>query len=472
MAIAGEVGINLQGIKKRLVVHYSIVILLTVVILEGVFICAVRHYYFGSVEQSLVNEASVAAALNNKYLGDWYYSLKDKAKYIMDNIDENERVYVQVVDRVGNIVLDSNGFVPQQKIITPEIKDALAGKTGVWKGKNHTGERILSVANPIKFGDRIAGVLRYVVSLENIYQVVNKIIAITIFIGLVVILLLLVLSQLMAKSIITPLKSATITAGQMAAGDFSVKATKYRDDEVGKLVDTLNYMSEEIVKSEKIKNDFISSISHELRTPLTSIKGWAETLLTGEMEDKEETREGLKIISKETDRLVGLVEELLDFSRLYTKKLTINIQKVKINNILEEVKLQYEITAEDKDVQLQLTVDEEIAEIKGDFNRLKQVFINLIDNALKFTPNQGTVQISTNKLENNIVIKITDNGVGIAADDLPRVTEKFFKGSSKRSGSGLGLSISKEIIELHGGHMEVTSTAGKGTTVIIYLPAD
>ncbi len=472
MAIAGEVGINLQGIKKRLVVHYSIVILLTVVILEGVFICAVRHYYFGSVEQSLVNEASVAAALNNKYLGDWYYSLKDKAKYIMDNIDENERVYVQVVDRVGNIVLDSNGFVPQQKIITPEIKDALAGKTGVWKGKNHTGERILSVANPIKFGDRIAGVLRYVVSLENIYQVVNKIIAITIFIGLVVILLLLVLSQLMAKSIITPLKSATITAGQMAAGDFSVKATKYRDDEVGKLVDTLNYMSEEIVKSEKIKNDFISSISHELRTPLTSIKGWAETLLTGEMEDKEETREGLKIISKETDRLVGLVEELLDFSRLYTKKLTINIQKVKINNILEEVKRQYEITAEDKDVQLQLTVDEEIAEIKGDFNRLKQVFINLIDNALKFTPNQGTVQISTNKLENNIVIKITDNGVGIAADDLPRVTEKFFKGSSKRSGSGLGLSISKEIIELHGGHMEVTSTAGKGTTVIIYLPAD
>lgn len=469
MAIGGEGDNNLRSIRKRLVWHYGIIIFLTVLVLEGLFITVVRQYYYGTVEQVLVNRATVSASFYNKYLPQ--DDLKDKARYILENVIKEELARVEIVDWQGNIVLDSNGFTPIQKVSSPDFDDAMKEKTGIWYGKNkHTGERIIAVANPLKNDKQVVGVLRYVASIEGVYEVVSHITLIALSVGFLVVILALAFSLLLARSIINPIQEVTLVAEQMARGNFTVKAEKRDDDEIGKLADTLNYMSGEIIKSEKIKNDFLSSISHELRTPLTSIKGWGETVLSGELEDREEAKEGLEIICKETDRMIDLVEELLDFSRFQSGRIKIDFHALNINSLVEDVKHQFMVRTKEKEITLASQIDAQIPEFIGDTNRLKQVLINLLDNAVKFTPTGGVITITTQQTGDYIEIEVKDNGEGIDPEDLSRVTQKFYKGNINRPGSGLGLSIVQEIIDLHHGKMEITSTLGQGTQVTLVLP--
>ncbi|MBM7853933.1 signal transduction histidine kinase [Desulfohalotomaculum tongense] len=466
----------MKSIKRRLVFQYCIIIFLTVLILESLFIGAVRQFYYGSVEEILVNRATVSANFYNRYLPDYnrVNVLKDKAKYILENTARDEPAKIEVLDCQGNVIVNSSGFTSNKKVDTPDFKAALKGETGVWKGKSEdTGERIIAVSNPLTKNDgRIVGVLRYVASMEKLHQVVTEITTIALAVGLLVVLLAVAVSLLLARSIIVPLDQVTSVAEQMAKGNFSIKAAKYEDDEIGKLADTLNYMSDEIVKADKIKNDFLSSISHELRTPLTSIKGWGETLLSGKQENKEEAREGLRIICKEADRMIELVEDLLDFSRFQSGRIKIHFEKVNINQIVEEVSHQFVIKAREKNIHLQVNLDRELQETTGDFNRLKQVLINLLDNAVKFTPEKGEIVITTTGCPEAVKIEVADTGEGIAPHDLPRLTEKFYKANANRPGSGLGLSITSEIVKLHGGKMNIKSTPGRGTKVTVVLPAN
>ncbi|ABO51147.1 integral membrane sensor signal transduction histidine kinase [Desulforamulus reducens MI-1] len=460
----------MKGIKRRMVWHYVIVIFLTVLVLEGLFIGTIRQYYFGSAEQALVSRATVSANFYNKYLRDYNFYLKTNAQKILETLPKDEPARIEIIDWQGNVLVDSNGFPRAQRVDSPDFKEALAGKTGVWRGKNDiTGERILAVSNPLKDGNRSVGVLRYVVSLEALHNVVLKITLVSVTVGLLVVLLAVGVSLVLARSIVIPLQEVTRVAGQMAKGDFSVKATKREDDEVGKLADTLNYMSEEILKSDKMKNDFISSISHELRTPLTSIKGWGETLFGEELQDREEVKEGLNIICKETDRMIGLVEELLDFSRFQSGRIKLNLEKININSLLTEVIQQYAIRVRQKKIEMPYQFNDSVPEITGDRNRLKQVFINLLDNAVKFTPFCGKVQISTEYSEGTIKIDFVNSGEGIRSEDLPRVTEKFYKANANRPGSGLGLAIVKEIINLHQGDLHIESIPGQNTRVTVIL---
>lgn len=256
----------------------------------------------------------------------------------------------------------------------------------------------------------------------------------------------------------------------MAKGDFSVQAAKQFDDEVGTLADTFNYMAAEIGKNEKLKNDFISSVSHELRTPLTSIKGWGETLISGGLKDHEETTLGLEVISKETDRLIGLVEELLDFSKLQSGEMTLCEEKLDMREVLDDLNVQFAIPAQEKQIELRLEMPALPLTVMGDSNRLKQVFVNLLDNAIKFTPVNGTISVVATSSDGRLITTVQDTGEGIDPDDLGRITGKFYKGRSKLSGSGLGLAISKDIVQLHKGSLTIHSRLGHGTTVTVDLP--
>jgi signal transduction histidine kinase len=242
-----------------------------------------------------------------------------------------------------------------------------------------------------------------------------------------------------------------------------------RFTEIGELSDTLNYMASEILKAEETKNDFISSVSHELRTPLTAIKGWGETILTGSFEDKEEIEKGLKVILRETDRLKNMVDELLDFSKLEGNKLVLNMEKTDIKEEIEEILRLYDGRAKKERISLQSKFAENIPELSVDRNRFKQVIINILDNAMKFSPKDSNILINVSTLENELIIEIIDNGYGIAKEDLPKIKDKFFKGNSKKSGSGIGLAVCDKIIKLHGGSLELKSELNKGTNVIIKL---
>ncbi|WNS47085.1 HAMP domain-containing sensor histidine kinase [Paenibacillus sp. MMS20-IR301] len=459
----------MKGIRSRLTVYITLVLLLIVLLLEGVFIAAVHYYYLGSAMETLNSRAATSATFFNKYLEG--FSLKDRARYILENLSTEESSKVEVLNAEGQVIINSFGFSSGEQVSTPDVRTALTSGKGNYQSLNPVnGERIIAVSIALKDYGSTIGVLRYSVSAEPLYAVIMKIVLNAAIVGVLVIGFGFGLSLIIAKRIVGPIQQLTGVAKEMATGDFTVRAAKQYDDEVGTLAVTLNYMSEEILKSEKIKYDFISSVTHELRTPLTSIKGWGETLLVGDLSDKQETLQGLEVMTSETDRLIGLVEDLLDFSKFQAGEITIVRQPYDLRGLLEDLLLQFRYRGQTKQIRLYANIPDQPLPVDGDFNRLKQVFVNLLDNAFKFTPAEGAVSMTAELREALIIITVADNGEGIEAADLAQLGTKFFKGRSRQSGSGLGLAICKEIIELHDGRLRIESEFTKGTSVIVELP--
>ncbi|MDF2680632.1 MAG: sensor histidine kinase, partial [Brevibacillus sp.] len=445
------------------------ILLLIVLVLEGLFYWAVHTYYFGTATEALVTRSTTFTNFINKYATG--YRLKDKARYILENASNEEYAKIEIIDLSGKVIQNSYGFQTGEVINTPDVSDALKGMTGIHVGKSpQTRERVIAVSTPLTFGAEYAGVLRYTISAEPLYHAVNQIALYGAGVGAGVVFFAFALSLIIAKRIVDPIEDLTNAATQMATGNFSARAVKRYDDEVGTLAEAFNYMAAEIGKNEKLKNDFISSVSHELRTPLTSIKGWGETLISGGLNEPEETMLGLEVISKETDRLIGLVEELLDFSKFQSGEMKLFLERMDLREVLDDLHLQFAIRSQDKEVDLQMEIPSAPLAVMGDFNRLKQVFVNLLDNAFKFTPRGGSISVAATESGGRLIISVTDTGEGIDAGDLPHITGKFYKGRSKQSGSGLGLSICKEIVELHGGRLFVNSLLGQGTTITVDLP--
>ena len=260
-------------------------------------------------------------------------------------------------------------------------------------------------------------------------------------------------------------------AGRIAKGQYGARLDVAFDDEIGELCSTINNMSAEIAKMEKIKNDFISSVSHELRTPLTAIGGWAETI-ESDLDDKETATSGLEIIKKETRRLSQMVEELLDFSRIESGALKLQTELFDLRGELYDAVFTYNEMLRQNGLEIKYSEPDEPIMVVGDRNRLKQVFLNIIDNAGKYGKDGDTVEISISKEGANAVVRITDNGVGIPESELPFVKEKFYRGSAKGRGAGIGLAVCSEIIALHEGSLDIDSVYGEGTEVTITIPAE
>lgn len=227
----------------------------------------------------------------------------------------------------------------------------------------------------------------------------------------------------------------------------------------------------EIRKLEKIKRDFVANLSHELRTPLTSIKGYAETL--EEEIDEDEKLHYLDIIKRNTERLINIVQDLLLLSELEEKGATLQLAEVNLKNMVEDVLRIFEQKLRDKKLDLRFDVDNRLPLIKADIFMLEQVFINIIDNAIKYTE-KGFISISLEQKDDKVIIEIQDTGIGIKESHLSRIFERFYvvdkSHSKKLGGTGLGLSIVKHIVFLHNGKIDVESTYGFGTKFIITLP--
>ncbi|WP_197051401.1 HAMP domain-containing sensor histidine kinase [Caloranaerobacter azorensis] len=464
----------LKGIKRRWVVNYILIILLVMVVLEGLFMFFVRKYYYDSIKQSLTNRSIVVAGFYNKYLNVSMFNFKRDIEKIIEEYTFNDYAEIQAVDLDGNIIQNSSGFERKEKVVTSDFHRALRGFTGCWIGRDvNTDEKIMAVSTPLLDSEgKIVGVLRYVTSIEKADSIIKKWFLMSLAVMMVVLILMLILSIIFTRTIINPIKEITKASKDIAKGNLSIKIDKLYNDEIGELADTINFMASELSKVQRMKNEFISSISHELRTPLTSIKGWSETILTGDLDNKEETKLGLEIIIKETERLTKMVEELLDFSRFESGRIYLNYDVIDIKKELDEIILIFEGKAKKKEIELNYSYSSESILINGDKNRLRQVFINILDNAIKFTDRGKKIFVNIYEDENNVYIDFRDEGIGISEKDINKVKEKFYKGSSKKSGSGLGLAISNEIIKLHGGALNIESQEGEGTLVKLILPKD
>jgi len=351
------------------------------------------------------------------------------------------------------------------------VKKALHGELGTFIEKDKaTGENFMYVSYPLRSSNKIEGVLRFVTSLSEVDALISKITFLFMGVGALVILIAGVCSIFISNTIVDPLQEVNSLAKKFASGNFDERLEKKRNDEIGELSDTFNFMAEEIQRNQKIKNEFIASVSHELRTPLTSIKGWAVTISSGTLDDKEEILDGLNIIEKESDRLTGMVEELLDFSKFISGKAPLIKEYISIKGIIQYIEKQFMPKALRHNINFTVKVDEDLPLLFGDEKRVNQVIINILDNAFNFTKGGGNVTLEANIYSDNICIIIKDNGIGISTEDLPRVTEKFFKGRTSMSQNGIGLSLCKEIIEMHNGKLEITSKYGEGTSVKLLFP--
>lgn len=461
----------LSGIKERMIGGYLFIIIFTVVIIESFLIFSISRYYYKNMENMVSNQIKVSVDFYNSYLAS--SSLK---KNISDNADifwKNTSAEVQVIDVSGRMLMDSIGnFIPG-KVNGEDIKDALNGDLGISiEEDKKTSEKVLYVSKALKSNGKVEGVLRFVTSLSEVDTIIKKISFMLIFIGIAVIIMAGIISVFISNSITRPVREVTAMARKMADGRFNERIEKKRDDEIGELFDALNFMADEILKNEKLKNEFVASVSHELRTPLTSIKGWASTMRTGDFSDREELETGLEIIENESDRLTKMVEELLDFSKFVSGKITLKKDYVDIKNTIEYIKKQFSLRAWRQNINFSVKVQDNMPLVLLDENRIKQVLNNLLDNAFKFTQEGGRVTLKAFIRDENLIVIVGDTGIGIPEDELPKVTEKFFKGKSDKCSNGIGLSICKEIVSLHGGKIEITSELVKGTEITLTIPVE
>lgn len=224
---------------------------------------------------------------------------------------------------------------------------------------------------------------------------------------------------------------------------------------------------------EQMRKDFVANVSHELRTPITSIKGFSETLLDGAMNDRDVLKQFLTIILDESHRLQLLIQDLLDLSKMENKGFSLNPSQVNVKELLENSIQMLKSEAVEREIQLELTVDDETTVIDGDMDRLKQVFINVINNGISYSPDGAKVEVKASNYDDYVQIQIIDTGIGIEEKELPRIFERFYRVDKARSrnsgGTGLGLAIVKHIIEAHEGAVEVNSRVGEGTTFTFRL---
>ena len=466
--------LHLEGLRKRVIKYYFIMIIITVALFEGLFMFYLQNYYYNSAKQSLISQATYTMdtydgiAMESTSFENKVYNIFEKGQ-----VNSNTNFTVEFIDKNKNVILDKYGIRTNEKYEYEDINKALRGKglTPYTYKIAQTNEHVMSISVPLKVNNQIEGVVRYTLSLRHIDNTIMKITFFFIIAGVIILIIAFLLSLKFAESLIRPLKNLKQFANELAQGNYNIKLKKeeLHDDEIADLVRTFEHMAVEIDKSRKLKEEFISSVSHELRTPLTSIKGWSETLGYDGI-SKDELDLGLGIIQDETERMISLVEDLLDFSRLSSDRIRLQIDMVDVIKLAKGVVAQMAVKANEKNITLLTEFKtEKIEDIQGDKNRLRQVLINLVQNAIKFTADGGYVVVVVSQGEEFTTFTVTDNGVGIKKENLTKVLDKFFQEDYNKSGSGLGLAISQEIVKLHGGKMIIESEKGVGTTITFTL---
>ena len=286
-----------------------------------------------------------------------------------------------------------------------------------------------------------------------------------------IILMVLISSNYYIRSVLLPLGEIIDKSQKIANGSYGIQIQSRYNDEIGDLAGIINDMSQKISSNEKMQRDFISSLSHELRTPLTAITGWSETLLSSDKLDND-TRRGVRIIHREAARLTDMVVDLLDFTRIQEDKMTLNMEVVDIRAEFEDTVFMYGSRLSEEGISLKyVDNDQEIPEISCDPQRLRQVFLNILNNAVKHGGEGKCIDAGIIFENDYVIVRIRDYGPGIPEDELSLVKKKFYKGSSKARGTGIGLAVSDEIVQMHGGELTLENALTGGTLVTIRLPA-
>jgi len=463
-----------RGLRRRWLRGTVIIALSAVVFVIAMFSVIIYSYYFATIRTGLEAKARTATDFFANYVARSYDDYYDSAFRYAETFREADRIEMQFLNSDGSIMISSTAMTSGTSPGSPDVIEAIeTGTISTWVGRRTaTGERIMAASAPMLYADgEVIGVMRYVTSLRLVDRQVFLNILVVIAIGLIVLSMVFVINLVFIRVVITPVSEITKMSQRIAEGSYGIQINNEYRDEIGDMVESINEMSQKIAQTEKIQTEFISSISHELRTPLTAITGWGETLTYNEQLD-EESKRGVAIMLKEARRLTKMVEELLEFTMIEDGRFTLNISKIDISSELEDAIFTFRELLHQDELEFDYHHDlNEAVLISGDANRLKQVFLNIFDNALKYGREGKRIDVYIGAVDENVLISIRDFGPGVQDDELEHLKMKFYKGSnSKERGSGIGLAVCEEIIKYHGGSLDLSNITGGGFLVTITLP--
>ncbi len=466
-----------QGITRRWLLNVASIVLVILILVSAFLYLIIRNYYYGTAQMTV--EAMTAEEISTIFgmYGASTTGFEDAAREYCENFASADTMAVWVISKSGKVVVTSSGFAIADNVEIPEYEEAKASpdSSALWTGRLPSGEKIMANTCVYRYENgSYGGAIRYMVSLDAMDRQLVNVMFMIMAVALLMFAALILSGMAFIRSIVNPVKEIGEIAKKIAGGDFAASIDHYPyNDEIGELCATINDMADKLSEMDRMKNDFISTISHELRTPLTAIKGWGETLLQIGDSDPTMTKRGMDIIISESTRLNGMVEDLLDFSRISSGRMKYNTMKMDFLAELDDVAYSFKDRAFRNGIELTYNAPAIPAPGNGDPSRIKQVFINVLDNAVKYTQEGGKITVSaTIEDKKELVIKFKDNGVGIAEEDIPHIKEKFYKANNTVRGSGIGLAVCDEIVRYHGGTLDIDSVYGVGTTVTVTLPLE
>ncbi len=380
-----------------------------------------------------------------------------------------------VLDQAGAVVSDTS---PQGWLPGPDELGTLAAQTQATQGRyaDATGRSWLYVAQPLGDGrSLVVSAPRLSLSAVTVGAVLEGLPGPFLAAAGLALMISLILAWLLARWISEPLRKMAAAARQVAAGDFDVRIPLAGPAEAQAVAATFNDMVREVNDSHQVQREFVANVSHELKTPLTSIQGFAQAIKDGTAADPAQRQRAAQIIFDESDRLRRLVEALLDLARLEAGQVAFARQPVELGEILKRVADQQGLSAAKAGVSIQRDWPPSLPVLIGDGDRLSQVFINLVDNAIQHSPPGGKILIQADAGAGRVRVSVADQGAGIRPEDQKRIFERFYQVDKARPGgvgrgTGLGLSISREIVSAHGGEIKVDSAPGQGARFSVELP--
>ena len=466
---------RVRSLRQRWILNSALPVFMLLALAVGGMSIGISNYYYKGMLDELERQARAqAGAFIDYFMDQGFANYLQRANQAISDYTDKERVELQFLSSTGGIQASSTsnltvGTHPGTEDISRAVE---TNKISYYRGADpKTGEQILAVSHPLTVNGKVVGVMRFVTSMRQVTVQVRMTVLAVVLVAVLCLLLVVSSNLIFINNVVEPVAVVSDAAKRISQGSYGFTLENKYTGELGELIDNINDMSMKISQNEKMKTEFISSVSHELRTPLTAISGWGETLLADPDRDQIQLHRGLRIILNESRRLSGMVEELLEFSKMEDGRFTLQLEDVDLQAEFEDSVFTYRELFRQEGIELHYEPGVEVLPaISGDPERLKQVFCNVLDNAAKHGGAGKRIDASMTREGSAQVIRVRDYGPGIPEAELPYVKQKFYKGSSKARGSGIGLAVCDEIVRLHGGVFEIANAEGGGAVVTIRLP--
>ncbi len=467
-----------SGITRRWVRGNLLIVILLVLIVEAVFLYSCTQSYYNEVQQSMYRRFSSITGQLKTYSADTPQkeaaSRSVALRRMVEQFSDKDKYEFMLLDNYGQVIASTSGTGAAGIVTDTDFELAQSAEDGMGMAiyRTSSDEQVMSVCCLVPYAAEDIVAMRLVTSMTLVTEQLKNLTIISVLVVAAILAFTVMSGIFFIRSIVVPLGQVERVAADIAQGNLSVRLpeTAAPRDELDRLRNTITQMADGLAETERMTHEVLSSVSHELRTPLTSIRGWVETLSALDDPTDENYRRGLAIMSSETDRLYNMVEELLDFSRMQNGGFRMECRPLDLVAELTDALLFCEPRIRQEGLILAYDEPEEMIPVYADPDRLRQVFINILDNSIKYSAQGGRITVKVWAGEQKAFVEIIDQGRGIPPEDLENVKVRFFKGSNAVRGSGIGLALVESIMNALNGTLELKSTLGRGTVATLGLP--